>query len=194
MFFNDLVSELKSTGVGVKIGATIICSLLYADDIVLVVKTPVHLQLLLDIILCYNYGKKFHMSFGTDKCEVIVGAEADPAFGSHQWTLGETVLKVVGSYKYLGVEIGGGGVDFQKYIARMEKKFWKRLGTCIGVGAQYDGLRPRRAALLYVMRLRPILEFGAQVLLYPTKIVDKLEALQGQALRKDAGVPSGHKV
>ena len=69
------------------------------------------------------------MSFGTDKCKVIVGTEADPASREHQWTLGRTPIKVVDYYQYLGIEIGGGGFDFNSYFARLEKKFWKRLNT-----------------------------------------------------------------
>jgi len=132
IFFNDLITELKEAGVGTAVAGLIMCCLFYADDIVLIAQTPQKLQILLDI--CYKYGQRFHMSFGTDKCEVVVGVEADQTFRQHQWTLGRTKLKVVDYYKYLGIEIGGGGVDFKSYFARTEKKFWKRLNTLVRVG------------------------------------------------------------
>ena len=47
IYIDDLVSELRELGVGIKIGDDIINSLLYADDIVLIAANEDDLQLLL---------------------------------------------------------------------------------------------------------------------------------------------------
>ena len=47
---NDLISFVDATGVGIELGGEIICSLLYADDLVLMAETESGLQVLLNAL------------------------------------------------------------------------------------------------------------------------------------------------
>ena len=50
-FINGLLKELKLSGKGVKISSSeLLCTLAYADDIVLIAKTETDLQVLLNIV------------------------------------------------------------------------------------------------------------------------------------------------
>ena len=64
------MKALKLSNIGVTVGNCKICVLLYADDIVLLSETAVGLQKLLNIV--WNYGKTWHFSFGTKKCQIIL--------------------------------------------------------------------------------------------------------------------------
>ena len=61
------------------------------------------------------------------------------------------------------------------------------------VGTQCDGLRPINAIRLYTSKLRPLLEFGSQILVFSDAQISKLEKLQGQALRRMLGFHQGVK-
>ena len=48
LFINGLIGELKSCNVGIQVGCRKICTLAYADDIVLITASITEMQILLD--------------------------------------------------------------------------------------------------------------------------------------------------
>ena len=117
-------------------------------------------------------------------------------------------LSVVKSYKYLGIVISNKN-QTNLYIDHFKKTIEnakQRLHCIAHYGFQRDGLKPETAMKLYKLIVRPILEYGAQVLTYQkyflkssidipkclnklTVFEEKLEHLQTQALKNLIGCP-----
>ena len=68
IFINDLLQELTSSDLGIKIGSSTFNSFAYADDVTLLSLCCKDLQLLID--LCESYAKKWRFSFGINKNQV----------------------------------------------------------------------------------------------------------------------------
>ncbi len=89
---------LSESGIGVDISSKLINCLLFADDIVLIAKSPQELQSLLNI--ANKFAKKWNLKFNSKKSKVM-------AFGKRldknaNWTLGGESIDEVNEYKYLG--------------------------------------------------------------------------------------------
>ena len=70
IFINDLLDKLNKSNYGAKIEDLKICSLGFADDIVLTSDSPSKLQSLINI--CSEWAAENCMEFQTKKCKVIV--------------------------------------------------------------------------------------------------------------------------
>ena len=77
-------------------------------------------------------------------------------------------MEIVKSYKYLGVTICTRRLTtlYADYFTHMKQKAERRLQSIKHYGFHKDGLRPETAIKLYKLLVRPILEYGAQVLIY----------------------------
>ncbi len=179
-WLDSLVRALKNANVGVRTMHTFLCTLLFADDIVLLAESPQHLQVLLTIV--WNYGKEWHFSFGTKKCEVVLGPHC-PAL-QHKFMFGSHELKIVGIYKYLGVSETLDGHDYSTFVDSKVKSVRAKLAKTRRVGGHINGLDPYNARKLYLSQLRPIIEFGATTIPYNDTLLTKLEDMQFECLRQ----------
>ena len=95
---------------------------------------------------------------------------------------------------------------YADYFAQIQRKANKRLQCIKHFGFHKDGLRPGTALKLYILLIRPILEYGAQVLIYDhyylkskfvktasldrqADFVKQLEKFQTKALKYLLGCP-----
>ena len=194
-FINDLLPQLnQATGVALSSGDCV-RAILYADDICLLASTPENLQTLLHI--CENWAEVNQMKFAPEKSKILI---------IHQNSLTKTnrtpslflnsqKLEIVSFFTYLGIEISfRGNISStcsrpnKEFILKTLKKFRKRVGLISLLGTHMDNLRPITAIRLYKSLARPILEFGAQIILYNEKQISELEKAQTKALRRLLGL------
>ena len=104
IIINDLLKELNASGIGVKIDMNLIVSVLaFADDIVLLAENAEDLQRL--IYLVHKWSTKWRFIINPEKSQIVHYRNAPKAqtkfiFKTHE---NGSILKVVDSYKYLGV-------------------------------------------------------------------------------------------
>ena len=100
IFINGLLQELKNSALGIKIQGNQICTLAYADDVVLVAPTQSSLQQMINIV--HSLCRKWRMQMNTDKTKVmhIRGVNTPPT--TYNYTCGEDTLTLVEQYHYLG--------------------------------------------------------------------------------------------
>ena len=129
-------------------------------------------------------------------------------FHKLSFTLNGEQLEIVHSYKYLGVTISNKRLTtlYKDHFALIKEKANKRLQCIKHFGFHKDGLRPETAIKLYKLLIRPILEYGAQVLVYNhfylnstvkkkgnldirTDFVKQLEQFQTKSLKTLLGCP-----
>ena len=101
LYINDLVSYLKDLNIGIDIGDTKVCILLYADDIVLLAESANDLQCLLNALSVWCVNNK--MSVNCDKSNVIHFRTKSTEKTTHVFQFNDNVLEIVHSYRYLGV-------------------------------------------------------------------------------------------
>ena len=101
-YINGLVKLLKGIS-GVTIGVRELCSLLYADDIVLMADSPEALQKMIDIV--ETYTSRWRLSLNTNKTKVMIVRSSRNAMiaRDEHWSFRNQSLEVVREYKYLGV-------------------------------------------------------------------------------------------
>ena len=131
IFINDLIKELKDSGIGVTVGKVTLNNLVFADDIVLITDTGAELQTLLTI--AEKYALKWRFVFNTKKCKVMVfnGRKAE---GNVKALLDGDRLEVVKEYKYLGVWFDS-KLNWKLQKDTVKKKATKRAYMIVGFGA-----------------------------------------------------------
>ena len=84
------------------------------------------------------------------------------------FTVNNEPLEIVKEYKYLGFIITSRRLTslYTDYFNKIKQKANQRLQCIKHWGFHKDGLRPETALKLYKLLIRPILEYGAQVLIY----------------------------
>ena len=103
LFFNDLETDLKEGGAkGVDLWDIQICSLLYADDLILIAMNENDLKLQMDLLR--KYAAKYSMEINPKKTKVMT-------YNDKSWKSADCLFGYVGSikiyttdqYKYLGI-------------------------------------------------------------------------------------------
>ena len=196
IFINDLLEKLHLTRLGVGMPKTIITALGYADDIVLLADNPSKLQEQIDI--CEKWSSENGMRFNTEKCKVMALNVRQKGLAFH--ISGETI-EVVQKKKYLGIIFSRSRQTtlYGKHITKVLERAEARVNLIRHTGFLKDGLRPEISIRMYKTMVRPILEYGAQVLSYkhyyfvdrkidkieePSEIIRKLEKFQNKVLKK----------
>ena len=99
IFVDGLAEEVKKVG-GAKYGKLVVSLLLFADDIVLIAENPEMLQKMLDVV--YKYSRKYRFKFNSGKSEIMIFGRKKE---KQKFWLGKSEVKIVESYKYLGLVI-----------------------------------------------------------------------------------------
>ena len=192
IFINDLLVELKNSGLGVELNCgKIVSGIAYADDLALFAKNPSDLQKLISI--CENWSNKNGLNFAPAKCKVQIfnpkkHKKSKNRSRKFKFTLYKKKLESVPRFKYLGILIENSRNPFNEFISLQIEKAEKRLGVVRLLGFHKDGLKIKTAVKLYRLLIRPILEFAAQVVFYSKTQLTRLERFQTKALRSLLGL------
>ena len=120
LFFNELIKQINSTNTGIQWGSARVNCLLYADDIVILTKSPKKMQKCLDIVT--QYGKRWRCTYNIPKSKVVIHGRRPAA--PRDMRLDGHVLETVTAYKYLGLEVQR-NMNWKKYKARaLNKATW----------------------------------------------------------------------
>ena len=112
LVLDSLAKELKSWHCGVKHGDLEMCLLMYADDLVLISKSPEKLQNLLDVLNIWC--KKWQMEVNTEKNNIIDFRRSRQSLGTNIFRLGEHLHDTVSKYKYLGFYLDEHMTDMER--------------------------------------------------------------------------------
>ena len=197
VFINSLILELEHSGVG---GVSLrsgrrLNVIAYADDLVLISENPADLQKLISI--CESWSRCNGLDFSPDKSKVLVFHPTSQSKRS-KFVLNDQPLESVTSFKYLGITLDatgavGPGLCYRTFFASSLSRAEKRLGAIQLLGARKDGLRPTTAVRLYKLLVRPILEFGAQIIPFASTQLAKFEQFQCKSLRSLLGLAKSVK-
>ncbi len=186
IIINDLLKELNSCGIGVKLDTNLIISVLaFADDIVLLAESAQELQKLIDIV--YRWSNKWRFMINPEKSQVVhyrnaPKAQTDYIFRLH--TQGPTLEKV-SSYKYLGVYLDE-YLTFTKTTDVLATAAGRALGSMINKYKSLDNLGYDTYTKLYDSLVTPIIDYGSAI--WGFKSYDNIDKIQNRASRFFIGV------
>ena len=191
VFINSLLFELENSDVGVSLRSGKRLNIIgYADDLVLLADSPADLQKLISI--CESWSRRNGLDFSPSKSKILVFHPNTQSKRS-EFTLNNQTLESVTSFKYLGITLDatgavGPGLCYRTFFASTLSRAEKRLAVIRLLGAHKDGLRPTTAVRLYKLLVRPLLEFGAQIIPFAPTQLAKFETFQCKALRSLLGL------
>ena len=171
IFINDLLESLNASYLGASIAKTNISALGFADDLLLISDTAEKLQKL--IIICEKWAKINHMNFKKSKCKIMTLNRLPTGLA---FKLFGSILTFAKVHKYIGITLSTKNVSnlyVEHFIAILDKAR-RRLWQIKHVGFDKDGLRPETALKLYKLLIRPVLEYGGQVLTYVYTYFDSI--------------------
>ncbi len=182
---NDLIKELKYTGLGVPIGSMTICILAYADDIALIADNPEDWQKLISI-MC-NWCKKWRFIVNPSKSNVVHYRNPPKAQTNFKFTLGEggPNIDVVTNYTYLGVYLDQ-YLTFEKATTVLANAAGRALGSMIN---KYKGMGEMGYSTytkLFESLVCPVMDYSSSI--WGGKSYDCLNNISYRAQRFFTGV------
>jgi len=162
IFVNDLVAELKEKGWGVEVGMSRLSILLFADDIVLVADSAQELQQMLDLVT--DFCSRWRCDCNTKKTEVVVYGKgvSKAEMEKMRFHMGAAELRVVVSYKYLGLDLMRTG-SMAKMKERLLAKARAKVASALGIANTHGLLTVSYGVQLWHTLIRPTLEYGAEI-------------------------------
>ena len=101
LYVNDLALELSNTGKGINIGESTICTLMYADDIVVLGDSEEDLQVLLQIV--NRWCEKRQIVLNQSKTNIVHFRPASKQITHFKFECGSLDIDIVSNYQYLGL-------------------------------------------------------------------------------------------
>lgn len=145
----------------------------YADDGAVVAQTPRKLQELMAAAEQFSIERNFR--FSPTKCEVMNVNGAITVYGQP--------LPHCSQFKYLGVWFDKNGANWKLHFSKMVDKARNQLQFWRSVGYNAAGFKPRTRRMVYVVFLRPVVEYCLSICPPLKMLTNMLERFQGEALR-----------
>jgi hypothetical protein len=194
VYVNGLHKALRDKGYGVMVYGRQVPLLMYADDIVLLARSPREMGLMHRVL--DDYARKWRFTVNNRKSDiVVVGTSAQRAFvRALYWSLGGREIEVVKEYKYLGLEMGKMGPGrWNSALRRFVDKATKRSNLIAFVARGKNGLRPASAIQVWFSMGRPLLEYGCEIWggEMSKAWIDKFEGVQNKFMAATLGAGNG---
>ena len=186
IIINDLLKELNSSGLGIKLDVNLMISVLaFADDIVLMAESAENLQKLIDIV--HRWSAKWRFIVNPEKSQVVHYRNVPKAMTDFVFKLHTDgpILEKVTSYKYLGVYLDE-FLTFTKTTDILATAGGRALGAMINRYKSLNDLGYDTYTKLYDSLVSPILDYGSAV--WGFKSYESLDKIQNRATRFFMGV------
>ena len=183
VYINDLVHELKSSNLGIKIDENSLQALLYADDIVLIADNPIELQLMLDIV--HKWCNTWKMKINMKKTKIIEFRKKGKERSIAKLKLGNLVVEYCSSYKYLGVTFDE-FLTFDDNHEILTGAGHRALRSLIAKFKNLEDMGIETFTKCYTTSICPVTDYGAEIWGY-TKY-SSVDAVRLKAMRVFLGV------
>ena len=186
LYIADLGYELSNCGEGFQLQGVKICSLFFADDIVLFSPTAKGLKTLISIVK--RHCELMKLSISGSKSKVMSSSITDFTFADD---FGEEVLTLdkVGLYKYLGLDVYSSvwktNVEKQKK-ALIKAKQYK--GACLSIAKRGPDVSSLASCMWLNMAIPSIL-FACESIPFSDSSIASINRVQSQLAKALLGVP-----
>ncbi|MFN7454652.1 MAG: reverse transcriptase family protein [Pseudobdellovibrionaceae bacterium] len=184
IFLDDLVKEIEDLNLGYELGAQLLISiLLYADDMVLVAKSPNALQKMLDVL--ESFSNKWHFEINTTKTKIMT---LNDEFRRHSWTFNNQPIEEVEEFKYLGIKysrrVSAPVARWASFMSDKTSATSKSSNGLYGFGAiHHPDWSISTLAALWNVYCRSRAVYGAEIVRASARSLDALSAIQRRYAR-----------
>lgn len=182
VFINHLPSLLRSCisrpSSSLTLNGLFCNSLLYADDIALVAKSAHDLQVMLDV--CSNFAQSHGFVFSISKTKILLPSRPT----STRFLLHGAQLAVVDSFQYVGIWFTHSGIDHIRQARHLVLLACQRTFLLSLFIAGKNCISFRRRLEIYNVFIRPILDYGAQIIRYSKQALSLFDGFQDSILRR----------
>lgn len=160
LYVNDLAFELKNTGGGVNVGNEKICTLMYADDVVIIGDSEADLQNMLQVV--NNWCMKWQMVLNQSKTNVVHFRSPSRPKTGFKFSCGDVDIDITTKYKYLGLWFNE-HMDLSVMAKALADSAGRALGVLIAKYKAIRGMPLPCFRTLYDGMVSPILEYGSAI-------------------------------
>jgi hypothetical protein len=183
LFIAWFPEQLTKTCEGIRVGDAKICSLFFADDIILIARTEKDLQHQLSQLQEMVGRSKLDINVSKSMIMRVSHSKADTS-DSPEWQLHRLgdkpgyCIKEGNEYKYLGIKIGKSS-GFKVFRNEKIKKTRMKV-ACVKVHARRSLDRLRTAIAFWKMAVRSEALSGGAIVLYPKTWLKEMENIQSR--------------
>ena len=187
MFINEVALEIIRNG---KHGSALpgdfgeLFILLFADDIILLSETPVGLQNQLNNL--YKAASNLKLRVNMTKSNIIVFRKGGYLASRERWVYGDIEMKVVNSYKYLGIYFST-KLSFCTACIDLAGRAKKTLVNILAALRRLENSSPSVYFKLFDGQVQPILQYGAEIWAFG-KAAYEVEKVHTYGMKKFLGV------
>lgn len=185
IFINDLAFEIKQLHVGINLEENLdISLLLFADDIVLIAPTESNLQIML-AFLCI-WCTRNCMSVNVEKTKIVHFRNKAKERTNVVFCLGESVVEICNSYKYLGVVLNE-FLDFTETANVLAESASRAFSSLIHSLFNKTDLMFATYKKIYSSKIIPIMDYSASV--WGFKCYSKIDTVHNRIIKYFLGTP-----
>ena len=161
LFIDGIAEKIKRSNLGIVVeeGYLSLSELLYADDVVLIAKSPKELQEMISIF--YEESSKWQLTINAEKTKIMVFGMNNTTF-NFIWQADGKIFEVVECYQYLGVEITS-KLSIGEMRDRLMKKAKRAETLAFGICRHNDNLPLQSLIDIWKQLIRPAFEYGAEI-------------------------------
>jgi hypothetical protein len=155
--------------------------LAFADDVNIHARSPAAMKALLKIV--EDWSLRVGMRFAPSKC-ILISSASNPEYKLYEETINHEPISF-----YLGIAIATSGIHPTQTVARRLDNAKKITAILTEGGMNLGGFTPSASINLYKTFIRPTLEYGMQLMIYPTEEIQAIQKIQNTALRSILSAP-----
>ena len=159
-YTSDLITELNNCNCGININNVNICSLCYADDLVLMSETPEGLQKMVKCV--ERWCKKWRMNVNFEKSKIVHFRGKPVRRSNFMFQFGQSNFEYVCKYKYLGILLDE-FMDFNSCASHLADSASRVLGAVIAKFRQFRNVGFKTFDKLYKAMVVPVMDYGSEV-------------------------------
>ena len=152
---------------------------LFADDAAAVTSDPPTMQIVLNV--CEKYSLDHQFKFDPIKTECLL--PTNPTFHHPPLQLYNQPISITTLARYLGFWFEHQGLNLNTHTTKRIQSANFKLQQLKSIGLNGHSFSPLSAIQIYKSFIRPIIEYGMQIDIYPKDILGKLSKFQFQYLR-----------
>ena len=183
IYLNDLAKELKDLQLGVSLGNTHICILLYADDIVLISEDEQKLQKMLNHV--GDWCNKWQMKVNIEKTKIVHFRNKRKPVTNFEFKINNYKIELTNNYRYLGI-IFDEHLTFELCARTLAESGGRALSSIISKFKQFKNIGYHTFTKLYDTGVNSIISYGASIWGYGNDKFGQL--VQNRAMRYFLGV------
>jgi len=193
IYINDILIELGKMKLGYKIGEMMIDVLAYADDLLLLTRNKIDMQLMLAKLS--TLGNNYEIKFNSDKSMYIIfnrfheRSKIDQLYDEWDGELllaGKPIAKVE-SFRYLGAMITDTNSN-NEHIKKRRSGVLASIAKIISVGLSSQIANPILRAEMFKTHIRPIVMYALENFNLNIGEIKKIKSAEGNALKRLIGI------